>query len=154
MRMKHGLQGRLRQWQHGPGQICINRTLIKQRLLVEFSCEFPHHTSFEVYLLVRSFVLCDKWLLQQQNSTILQDSALRGLLSFTYSLSSSTASSVLNVKKNLSRTLGIKGYTSQAGKAQPVGCSVAHACSSVVSPCVGVVDSYIRVEGSCCRIPL
>ena len=41
MRMKHGLQGRFRQQQHGPGHICINRTLIKERLLVEFSCESP-----------------------------------------------------------------------------------------------------------------
>ena len=41
MRMEHGLQGRVRQQQHGPGDICINRTLIKKRLLVEFSCEIP-----------------------------------------------------------------------------------------------------------------
>ena len=80
MRMEHGLQGRVRQQQHGLGDICINRTLIKKRLLVEFSCKFPHHTFFEVYSLVRLFVLCDKWLLQQQNSTILWDSALHRLL--------------------------------------------------------------------------
>ena len=41
MRMEHGLQGRVRQLYHRPGAICINRTLIKKRLLVEFSCEFP-----------------------------------------------------------------------------------------------------------------
>ena len=40
---------------------------MQRRLLVEFSCEFPHHTSFEVYSLVRSFVLCDKWLPQQHS---------------------------------------------------------------------------------------
>ena len=39
--MEHGLQGRVSQWQHGPGAICINRIVIKKRLLIEFSCEFP-----------------------------------------------------------------------------------------------------------------
>ena len=33
---------------------CINRTLIKQRLLVEFSCEYPTlYFYFEIYSLVR-----------------------------------------------------------------------------------------------------
>ena len=55
MRMKHGKQGRLNYLQHGPHLFCINRTLTKQRLLVEFSCEFPTlYLHFEIYLLVRS----------------------------------------------------------------------------------------------------
>ena len=41
MRAKHGYQGRVKDWQHGPSMFCIYRTLIQQRLLVEFSCEFP-----------------------------------------------------------------------------------------------------------------
>ena len=99
MRTKYRHQGRVKYWQHGPSMFCIYRTLIQQRLLVKFSCEFPHHTSLEIYSLVRSFVLCDKWLPQQQNSTILWDSALHGLLSFLTLLPSSTESRELNIKK-------------------------------------------------------
>ena len=41
MRIEHGHKGRVIYQQHGPRDFCINRTLIKKRLLVEFSCEFP-----------------------------------------------------------------------------------------------------------------
>ena len=84
--------------QHRLYVLCIYRTLIQQRLLVEFSCELP-----TLYLLKRftCYVvigLCDQWLPQQQNLTISGDSAFHGLL-ISYSYSSSTASSELNVKK-------------------------------------------------------
>ena len=129
MRMEHGLQSRVRQQQHRPGDICINRTLIKKRLLVEFSCEFP-----TLYLPLRFTALyyhlsLDKWSLQQQNLTTLWNSALCGLLIFLLLiLSSSTTSCVLKVKKKLSRTLGVKGDTNQEGKSQSFWCTTVHWC--------------------------
>ena len=147
--MKHGHQGRVKYWQHGPSMFCIYRTLIQQRLLVEFSCEFPHHTSFEVYSLVRSFVLCDKWLPQQQNSTILWDFALRGLLFFLTLLPSSTESRELNVKKKPKPDPRRKGGY-QLGRQSLAGhLHTCYMCTSVVLPCVDVVDSVIRIEGLC-----
>ena len=84
--------------QYGLCVLCIYRTLIQQRLLVEFSCELP-----TLYLLKRFthcvvIGLCDQQLPQQQNSTTLGDSAFRRLLT-SYSYLFPTMSSELNVKK-------------------------------------------------------
>ena len=70
--------------QHRSCVFCIYRTLIQQRLLVEFSCELPTIYLSKRFTCCRSFVLCDKWLPQQQNSTTSGDSVFRGLLN-TYS---------------------------------------------------------------------
>ena len=65
--MKHGLQGRTRQQQHGPEAICINRTLIKKRLLVEFSCEHPTRYPIKRFTACTVIYLCDKWLPQHHS---------------------------------------------------------------------------------------
>ena len=149
MRMEHGLQGRIRQLQHRPGVLCINRTLIKKRLLVEFSCEHPTRYPIKRFTTCAVIYLCDKQLPQQQNSTILKDSAFCGLLSL-FSYHPRLRAVCSTSRRNLAGPQALKGYTSQAGKAQPVVCTPIHVCNSVVSSCVDVVDSNIRVEALCC----
>ena len=71
MRMKHGHKGRFNYQQYGPGVVCINRTLIQQRLLVEFSCD-PHVDSLLRALLACVIIgLCVQWL--PQHSTCLKN---------------------------------------------------------------------------------
>ena len=84
MRLQHGQQGRLSYCQHRPHVKHIYRTLIQQRLLVEFSCKLPTlylPKRFDYCVIIG---LCDWQLPQQQNSTISEDSAFHGLLN-TYS---------------------------------------------------------------------
>ena len=64
MRIKHGHKGRCNYEQHGPGVFCIYRTLIQQRLLVKFSCKLLTIYLLKRFTHYRSFVFCDKWLLQ------------------------------------------------------------------------------------------
>ena len=84
--------------QYRPCVLCIYRTLIQQRLLVEFSCELPTLYPLGDLLACAIICHCNKWLPQQQNLTTLGNFALCELLT-TYSYSSSTVSNELNVKK-------------------------------------------------------
>ena len=151
--MKHGHQGRVKYWQHEPSIFCIYRTLTQQRLLVKFSCELPTR-----YPILRFTCQCCHWTLSLVVATTVELDNLRGLCipqtPFLLLLFILNCELCAQHQEETSWTLGVKGYTSQAGKAQPVVCILVHVCSSVASPCVDIVDSYIRVEGLCCRIPL
>ena len=153
MRTKHGHQGRVKYWQHRPSMFCIYRTLIQQRLLVEFSCEFPLDIRLRDLLVVRSLDL--ECLVV---ATTVELDYFRGLCilqtPFLLLLLILDCKPCAQHQEEISQTLGIKGYTSQAGKAQPVVCILVHMCSSVALPCMDMVDSEIHVEGLCCRISL
>ena len=69
--MMHGLQGRVKYWQHGPSVNYINRVAIQQRLLVKFSCD-PYIDSLLKALLPCVIIgLCIQQLPQQLSSTFL-----------------------------------------------------------------------------------
>ena len=94
---------------------CINRTLIKQRLLVKFSCEFPYYILLRD-LLVSEIIGCYVWWLpQQQNSMTSEDFVLRKLL-ISYSYSSSTVSLVLNIKKKPARPQVLRDILARQAK--------------------------------------
>ena len=155
MRIEHGHESRVIYQQHGPRDFCINRTLIKKRLLVKFSCEFPtRYPPLRDLLLVTLLVFVTSGC--HNSRTRPPQRTLRSADSFTLLFYSSSTEGwhSLSVKKKLQPGPRLKEYTSQAGEAQPVKCISVHVCISVVLPCVDMVNRYFRVEGLCCGIPL
>ena len=73
MRMKHKHKSRCNYQQHGPGVVCINRTLIQQRLLVKFSCDFYINSLLRALLPCVIIGLCVQWLLQQYPSQFMDN---------------------------------------------------------------------------------
>ena len=82
MRMKYGHKDRFNYQQHGPGIVCINRTLIQQRLLVKFSCN-PHINRLLRALLVCVTIrLCNQWLSQQKTAFSIPKDAYKPIVTF------------------------------------------------------------------------
>ena len=82
----HGLQGRVNIKQHRPHINYINRVAIQQGLLVKFSCDSHIDSLLRALLVCIIIGLCVQWLPQQQNLTILWDSASCRLLFFYFTL--------------------------------------------------------------------
>ena len=145
----HKLQDRVNYQQHGPSVNYINRVAIQQRLLVEFSC------NLHIDSLLKSFTtLCNYWTLYLVVATIVELNYLLETLCHVNSYSFLLLSiSFLTEGQDIQLGPRLKRYTSQAGEAWLVICTVAHLCTLVVLLFVNEVDSYVCIKGLCCGFP-
>ena len=103
MRLQHRQQGRLNYWQHRPGMFCIYRTLIQQRLLIEFSWKIP--TLYLFYIITQK-VQTD---IQGQNSSNNYQSMARERYGHVTGKSHDITSQAWSSLKRSRRTQGLEG---------------------------------------------